>query len=266
MSSWKLGPVSEFNVLGFPVKHSWSPLLHNAALKALGRSETYGALEVPPEELSEALDWLKEEGMIGVNLTVPHKECGFQLANTADAVSRKLRAINTLRLQDKTAINTDVPGFQDSLDILGVNPTGRSLVLGAGGAAKAVIYALNESGWQIDLWNRTQERAQTLRAELGVELKLVQKFQAKNYTLIVNCTSSSILDQDLPIDWTDVSKETLAYDLMYGIHPSSFMIAARSAGANATDGREMLIAQAARSLAWWLDCEVPIQVMRDGLP
>lgn len=266
MSSWKQRPVSEFNVLGFPVKHSWSPLIHNAALKFMGRTETYGALEVPPEELEEAIDWLGEQGVIGVNLTIPHKEQGFRVAQDTDLVSNKLGAVNTLRLQDRTAINTDVPGFQDSLVSLGTSPVGHALVLGAGGAGKAVIYALNEVGWKMDLWNRSQERAINLCTELGYSITVVQTLQAKNYSLIVNCTSSSIHDQILPIDWDNVSRDAIAYDLMYSLRPSSFMVSATTAGAKAVDGREMLIAQAARSLSWWLCIDVPIEFLRDALP
>lgn len=266
-------------VLGWPVAHSRSPTMHNAALSALDLSEwRYQLLPVPPERFAQTVRALPEAGFVGANVTIPHKHAALELADTASAAARAIGAANTLTFSPDGSIaaeNTDAPGF---LAALGVSPRGMSaLVLGAGGSARAVVWALREGGArEVSIWNRTPERAQTLARDL--EVLAVDAPTAAD--LLVNCTSVGLqtgaetLKQsasgeqglNLPaITFDQVGNYSYVVDLVYSSTPTPLLLAARAHGARAVDGLEVLLAQGALSLELWTGRPAPREVMREAL-
>ncbi len=266
-------------VLGWPVAHSRSPAMHNAALAALGMTDwRYQLLPVPPERFAEAARALPEAGFAGANVTIPHKHAALELADAASEAAQSIGAVNTLTFASDGSIaaeNTDAPGF---LAALGVSPRGMStLVLGAGGSARAVVWALREAGaGDVSVWNRTPERAHVLADDLGV--RAVDAPGAAD--LLVNCTSvgleagASGLKQsasgeqglNLPaITFDQVGNYSHVVDLVYSSTPTPLLLAARSHGARVVGGLEVLLAQGALSFELWTGRPAPLQVMRDAL-
>jgi len=180
--------MARLGVLGWPVAHSRSPAIHNAALAALGLGDwRYQRLPVPPELFDETVRALGGSGFLGANVTIPHKQAALQIADSAGEVARAIGAANTLTFAPDGTIaadNTDAPGL---IAALGSSPLGmRALVLGAGGSARAAAWALREAGAaEVSVWNRTPERAAVLARELGV--RAVQAPVAAD--LLVNCTA-----------------------------------------------------------------------------
>jgi len=156
-------------VCGWPVAHSRSPQMHNAALAAAGLEDwRYLRLPLPPGLFEETVRALPAAGFRGVNVTIPHKQAALALADRASDAARAIGAANTLTFEAGAihADNTDAPGLLAALPFA---PAGRSaLVLGAGGAGRAAAWALREAGAEVAVWNRTPERATALAAELGV--------------------------------------------------------------------------------------------------
>ena len=161
--------LTRLGVVGWPVAHSRSPAMHNAALQAVGLSDwRYQRLPVAPELLLETVRALPGAGFVGANVTIPHKQAALALADEATDAARAIGAANTLTFAPGGAVaadNTDAPGL---LAALGDLRPERVLILGAGGSARAAAYALAQAGAAVAVWNRTPERARALAADLGV--------------------------------------------------------------------------------------------------
>lgn len=263
---WRHAPRATYAVLGDPVGHSWSPKLHTAALQEMGREESYVALQVPLEEFDEALDSLTALGYQGVNCTVPLKEVAHRWAQRFEPGSEQFGSINTLRLCDRTGLNTDVPGFLETLREFDVEPPGPVLMLGAGGTARSLLIGMIESGYQVRMFNRTRERAENLRDELGLEFEIVGSPSVGDAALVLNATSAGLSGEPLEVDWSGRGEGILAYDLMYAEHPTPFLVDAQRQGIRAVDGRFMLVAQAALALEFWTQQPVSRAVMLGALP
>lgn len=256
-------------MIGHPVAHTRSPDMQTAALAELGLAGewTYGAIDVEPESFEVEVAELAAAGeYAGVNVTLPHKEAALAIADEASEGARAIGAANTLSFDDGRirADNTDAGGFIRSLPRL---PEGeRVLVLGAGGAARAAIWALADVGARVDVWNRTPERAATAAAELGG--RPVVDPLAADYALIVNTTSVGLHGEDpfehLPLAAADLHPGQVVFDLVYGPEPSVLLAAAETAGATTVDGLEMLVQQGAISLRIWTGEEPSIEAMRTG--
>jgi len=240
--------------------------MQNAALAELGLGGdwSYEAIDVPPESFEEKVRALTVDGFAGANVTVPHKHAALALANAPSEVAREIGAANTLVFTDGRvhAHNTDADGF---LAALPVSPRGkRALVLGAGGAARAVVWALEREGAKSDVWNRTPARAQSLCAELGGTA--VTSAEQTAYELIVNTSAAGLHGEDpfdhLPLAADRFSPEQTIVDMVYGGEPSPLLRAATGAGATAIDGLEILVQQGALSLRIWTGREPPLEVMR----
>lgn len=253
-------------VLGWPVRHSRSPAMHEAAYAALGlRGWRYQLLPVPPELFEIAVRGLPGAGFVGANVTIPHKEGAAALADEATGVVRAIGAANTLTFQDGRihADNTDAPGLIDALPF---DPAGaRAVVLGAGGSARAAVWALLDAGAaQVLVWNRTRERAERLCAEIGGAVVDSIPEQAD---LLVNTTSVGLQSgQDpfkaLPLDADAMDGYPCLVDLVYGSGPTALTSAARDAGATVVDGLEILVRQGARSFERWTGRPAPLDVLR----
>lgn len=267
-------------ILGHPVAHSRSPQIHSAAFAAQGLDLVYVACDVLPAALPAAVTGLRALGIRGANVTVPHKEAIIPLLDDVDALARQVGAVNTIKASDGRLLgtNTDVPGFLAALQHLWPDgPAGRRcLVLGAGGAGRAVVAALvSASAEVVYLYNRTAERAIRLCGDAAGwgttacrPLRVDELGgQADEVDLIVNATSVGLGDgfkvDSLPVDI--VTTRHVVVDLVYGDAPTAFIRQAKERGALAMDGREMLLQQAAVSYEYWTGRKAPIDVMRDEL-
>ena len=249
-------------VLGFPVAHSRSPAMHNAAFAALGLDWHYVKLPVPPELFDETVRALPASGYRGANVTIPHKLAALTLADSATDAARAVGAANTLSFAGGAieAHNTDAGGFLAALE---QSPRGmRALVLGAGGAARAVVWALREAGAaEVSIWNRTPARARELAAAFGA--RAVERPEPAD--LVVNATSVGLEpgDEVGALGVEAVGAPALACDLVYrGGDRTPFVDWALRAGARVVDGLEVLVRQGALSFENWTGREPPLDVMR----
>jgi shikimate dehydrogenase len=255
-------------VLGFPIDFSRSPAIHNAAFAALDMDGewSYEAIEVSPDQFERRVRAMPGEGFVGANVTVPHKGAALLVSERRSGVAREIGAANTLTFHEAEirADNTDAQGLMESLP---ESPAGRrALVLGAGGAARAVVWALTREGAEVSVWNRTPERAAKLCAELGGEVD--QDPGPGDYELIVNSTSVGLHGED-PFDQLPLSREWFGFsqtvvDLVYGERQSKLLQVAGEAGAEVVDGLEVLVRQGAASFRIWTGVDPPIDVMRDA--
>jgi shikimate dehydrogenase len=251
-------------VCGWPVAHSRSPQMHNAALVAAGLDDWhYQKLPLPPELFEETVRALPAAGFRGVNVTIPHKQAALALADEASDAARAIGAANTLTFEGGRILadNTDAPGL---LATLPLDPAGqRALVLGAGGAGRAAAWALAAAGADVAVWNRTAQKARDLAAELGVRWAPA----AEPAQIIVHCTSVGLHDPDstfkaLPVRADDLDAGSLVVDMVYRAGGTRLLEAASTRGARVVDGLEILVAQGAASFERWTGMEAPRDAMR----
>jgi len=266
-------PGHRLAVLGHPVSHSRSPAMQNAALVGLGLTDwRYSAIDVIPEEFGALVRGLPGEGFAGANVTVPHKEAALAVADSASDAALAIGAANTLVFRDGQifADNTDAPGLLDALE----EPAGKldsrhALVLGAGGAGRAVVWALAGAGMKVMLWNRTRSRAEDLAEELGVEVIPPEQhggIDPGQFDVIVNASAAGLGGRDglaeLPVDPGGFHSGQTVVDMVYGEKPGTLLEAADWAGARTVDGLEILVRQGARSLEIWTGQSPDLEVMR----
>ena len=245
-------------VLGFPVAHSRSPAMMNAAFAELGLDWRYLKLPVPPARFAETVRALPASGYRGANVTIPHKLAAHALADERTPAAAAIGAANTLTFEEGRVLadNTDAGGL---LDALGEDPAGRTaLVLGAGGAGRAAVWALREAGAEVAVWNRTAERARVLAEELGVEHA---ERVGRPAEVLVNATALGLRGEDVPAE-LGLEPAGLVVELVYGPEPTALARWAETAGARLVDGLEVLVRQGARSLERWTGRPAPLDVMR----
>ena len=260
--AWRLG------VLGWPVAHSLSPAIQNAALRAAGLGGwRYQLLPAPPEAFDELVRALPDTGFRGVNVTLPHKAAALALATDPTPRAREIGAANTLTFEADgtiTADNTDAGAVTASVPIKLTGAT--ALVLGAGGSARAAIWALHHAGVaEVRIWNRTAPRAQALARELGA----TPVAAAAPADLLVNCTSVGLDGsgslEGLPVSHGDVAGFRCLVDLVYARRPTGLVCAAVELGVPAVDGLEFLIAQGAESFERFTGRSASVPAMRAAL-
>lgn len=263
-------PAHWLGVCGWPIRHSRSPEMQNAALKAAGLHDwRYLRLALPPELFAETVRALPRRGFVGVNVTIPHKEAALALAHDATPLARAIGAANTLTFGPDGSIladNTDAPGLLDALPP-GYRPAGRRvLVLGAGGAGRAAVHALVQAGAEVLIWNRTHERARTLARQLGA----TAVDGPVPADIVVNCTSIGLNGDPegvkaLPVSADYVRAGSCLVDLVYRDGGTPLLTAAREWGADTVDGLEILVAQGAASFQRWTGRSAPQNAMREAL-
>jgi shikimate dehydrogenase len=264
----------KLGVLGQPIAHSRSPAMQSAALAELGLDPewTYEAIEVSPDDFATVVARLPGKGFRGVNVTVPHKLAALALADRASDPARAIGAANTLTFTDAgvEADNTDAVGL---LEALPERPEGaRALVLGAGGSARAAVWALRDAGAEVAVWNRTPARAAELAAAFDVGHVTEP---GTDFDLLVNCTTVGLAQaserpptpadlKGLPVAADAISERQIVADLVYGPHDTALLAAARERGARVVGGLEVLVRQGAASLRLWTGEDPPLEAMRQA--
>jgi shikimate dehydrogenase len=285
----KAKPPIRLGVFGQPIAHSRSPQIQNAALAASNLKMRYARFEIAPDELSTALGSLARLDFVGLNLTLPHKTAAVALVDEVDETARKVGAINTIKVQDGRlrGFNTDGRGFargireEFSVDLRDL----RILVLGAGGAARAIaLQCAKENCERLVIANRDLARAnalcEPLRAffagprVLGPVARLqaigldeaALRFQIGNTDLVVNATPVGLNHGEAsPIPARLLAPHLMVYDTIYSRGLTALVSAAMEAGARAANGQSMLLHQGALAFEIWFDRAAPIEQMRKAL-
>jgi len=264
-------------LFGWPTEHSVSPAMQNAALVALGLDWCYVPLPVPPDRLAEAIAALRALGFVGANVTVPHKQAALAWMDRLTKEARVVGAVNTILPDAKglTGHNTDVAGFTRALADAEMEAHGRVVVLGAGGAARAVVYALCSTAAEIMILNRHAARAGALAVDMaphcagqvrGAALDATTLAQAvAEASLVVNTTSAGMWPNVDAMPWCPgvaYPGNVPLFDLVYNPQETMLMRLARRAGARAENGLAMLVHQGAESLRLWSGREPDVAIMR----
>lgn len=292
-------------LIGWPVDHSLSPAMHNAAAAALHMDLAYLPLPVPPDQVEEALRGLPALGFLGANVTVPHKQAVMPFLQAIDPAARAIGAVNTIKVMQRDALdrvadgrpqtadrenlqspvsglsgfNTDWSGFLADLEAYEISVADRDcLVLGAGGSARAVVYGLARSGARVTVFARRPAQAEglvhdlrahlqgvTLRAASWTELEEAQEAQAP---LVVNTTPVGMHPD---VDGSPWPRELLlpqkadVYDVIYNPAETELMRRARATGCRAYNGLGMLLQQGALAFEIWTGVKPPLEVMATAL-
>ncbi|MBT4074665.1 MAG: shikimate dehydrogenase [Chloroflexi bacterium] len=271
-------------IFGFPLHHSLSPVFQQAALDALGIDAKFEGWPTRPEEFAAAVEGLRSDDCLGCCITQPHKEIAMELVDELDPAAEAIGAINTIvnTAGHLKGYNTDAPGFLRGLrESAGFEPKGKSaLILGAGGAARGIVYALREAGvTRMAIANRTVERAESLARDMSrprfrpdtMSLDVDQLANFAPYAdLIVNSTSMGMrggsADEASPIPPELISGNAVCYDAVYVPPMTPFLEAAEDAGATIAGGLSMLIYQGAEGFKLWTGQDAPVDVMFDSIP
>ncbi len=271
-----------YGVVGYPVNHSLSPGMHNAAFKSLGINANYLAFEIKPDVLPLFLKQLNKLGISGVNLTLPHKEIAYKYLRNMSKEARETGTVNTIK-------NTNGKLFGESTDAYGLLASLKEefkltslknksiLLLGAGGAASAVAGKLASSGIKtLYIANRTQEKAVRLAEKtesssstrcfvIPLDDKAVSMV-ISDVDLLINATSSGLkLTDKPPVTWSALRKGLLVYDMIYNPPITPLLKEAKKAGAICANGLGMLLHQGARAFTIWTGKKAPLTVMRNAL-
>ncbi|MGH9119423.1 MAG: shikimate dehydrogenase [Acidimicrobiales bacterium] len=265
-------------VIGHPVAHSLSPAIHDAAFAACGLDWTYLVLDVPPGRGGEAVRAMPARGLTGLSVTMPHKEAAAAAVDRLSDDAAALGAVNTVTLGDDgvlTGESTDGAGFIDSLrGDHGIDVGGwRAVVIGAGGAARAVVLALAGAGAaEVGVLNRTSSRAERAAALAGARGSVVAATRASasvaSADLVVNATPlgmAGVAEGELPVDPGWLRPGQVVVDLVYRPLETPLLLAAVERGARPVDGLGMLVHQAAHQFGLWTGVEPPLPVMFDAV-
>lgn len=265
-------------LLGFPVEHSLSPCMQNAAFQALSLNYAYVPLRVHPRDVPAAVTGLAALGFVGANVTIPHKQAVMPYLDVVSAEAEAIGAVNTIVIKEGllSGHNVDATGFMAPLEDLGLTGQGlRALVLGAGGAARAVVYGLALTGASVTVLNRTLERARSLVDVIGPHLPAASLTCgpltreaiagiAPAVDLVVNTTSLGMPPHEGSSPWPEAlpfPPRAIAYDLIYVPAETRLLAAARAAGARTLNGLPMLVHQGAAAFRLWTGCQPPTDLM-----
>jgi shikimate dehydrogenase len=248
-------------VIGWPIEHSRSPIIHGYWLKQFGIDGAYTKKAVPPGDVAAFLGSLREHGLAGCNVTVPHKEAAFAAADVREASAEAVGAANTLWIEDGQlcAANTDTYGFMAHLErsAPGWLRTGAVSVLGAGGAARAIVYGFLEAGvGEVRLFNRTRERAEAVAAQFGPRVNVhaweARSNASRDADVLVNATSIGMNGEgSLGIDFAGFDRACVVSDIVYVPLKTELLAMAEARGLRTVDGLGMLLHQAVPGFEKW---------------
>ncbi len=281
----------QLGLIGYPLGHSLSPKIHTAALKACRLEGDYSLFPIHPDDqqgLKDLLTRVRSSEITGLNVTIPHKQNVISLLDELTDTAKAIGAVNTIYLRDNKLIgsNTDAQGFLSDLKkFLTLECNGlplhvqeqapalqkNALILGAGGSARAVVYALLNDGWNVTLAARRIEQAQGLASSFtNYELRIIDfsDLQPSTFDLLVNTTPIGMtpnIDQSPLPEKLSLPSNAFIYDLVYNPRETKLVKDARAQGLNATTGLGMLIEQAALSFEIWTGHTPPREIMRDSI-
>ncbi len=268
-----------FCIIGDPVSHSLSPLIHNSAFSSLNLNYSYLAFKVPRSELQESIYSLKKTGIAGFNVTLPHKVNVISFIDGLSVEAQKAGAVNTVNNEngDLIGYNTDIHGFIAPLEKRQINFDGiEILILGAGGSCRAALVALSEKKGikKINIANRDKKKLDKI-ISMGTELGLncipldynnnVLKEVSLNSKIIINATSIGLNNETSPLKSDFMSKGSFVFDIVYRPVFTDLLNNAKDAGCNIVFGYEMLLHQAKKSFEIWTGLQAPLDVMEKSL-
>lgn len=267
-------------VIGDPIGHTLSPLMHNAAFEELGLDYLYVPFRVKPEELQAAINGMRALNIRGLNVTIPHKVAVIPFLDEIDPLAEKIGAVNTIT-NDNGILkgdNTDATGFIQALLESGVEPEGKNIVvLGAGGAARAITLSLSERGANLVIMNRQLEFdwaeavAQQVTQISGKEVKALVLNEAnlaavlKKADILVNATSVGMSPNtgDTPVPAGLIRPGIAVFDIIYNPLKTRLLVAAEAAGAKTINGVDMLVWQGAFAFEMWTGLKAPVEIMKE---
>jgi shikimate dehydrogenase len=267
--------MNRLGVVGWPVAHSRSPAIQNAALRAVGLGDSwrYQLLPVPPELFNDTIRGLPAAGFRGVNVTIPHKAAALALATSATERAKAIGAANTLLFEPEGGIqadNTDAPAFINALEMKLPVAGSTALVLGAGGTARAAVWALLDAGAKdVLVWNRNAARARELCTQVGGTPTVTPV--VNTIDVVTNATSIGLRDGDSIANFPSfVQPDQLrnyraVVDFVYTHRETSLLQAARHAGVPTVDGLEILVGQGALAFELFTGRPAPLKVMHQAL-
>ncbi len=267
-------------IIGHPIEHSMSPIMHNAALQDLELDYAYLAFNVPPNRLKEAVKGFKALNVKGISVTIPYKEIIIKFIDEIDSTAQKIGAINTIKNEDGVLIgkNTDAEGGRKAILDAGCEITGKNiLILGAGGVAKAICYTLAKDANKMVITNRTESRAKKLAMELKKKIKVnaegtnnsetTLKHEIKTTDILINATSVGMYPQinKLPIKMEILHKHLFVVDLIYNPLETQLIKDAKVIGCRTLGGLDMLVNQGALAFEWWTNKKPNINLMKNKI-
>lgn len=271
-------------LIGYPLEHSFSPILHERALESLGLDGEYHLYTFPPtpegeQQVRGICEQVRAGTVTGLNVTIPHKQTVCKFVDVLSPVAQSTKAVNTIyrnRSGELVGDNTDVPGFMREISCLATQIIGTALVLGAGGAARAVVYGLCQAGWEVCVLARRAEQSTALVEEfnhlVGIQSKVshipmgnqIIEDLSRNCTLLVNTTPLGMHPNVEASPWPSeipLPPRAFVYDLIYNPQETQLLQRAREEGLRCANGSGMLVAQAAMSFSIWTGHEPPFEVM-----
>lgn len=275
----KKSPTRIYGVLGWPAKHSLSPLMHNAAFRALKIDAEYKIFEKKPQELEDFLKSLTKENIYGLNVTVPYKETVTAFLDNTSSEAKLIGAVNTIKVSGNKleGFNTDGEGFLKHLtEDLGFNPQGKIIaIIGAGGAGRAVsVYLGKNNPETITIYDIDKAKVSALVGHLKENFNSIE-FKSANSIEELNITNSSLLINATPIGMKDsdprlvdgkfIHGSLLVYDLIYNPEETKLLKMAKEKGARVSNGLGMLLYQGAFSFEHFTGRAAPIEIMRQAL-
>ena len=272
----------KLGIIGYPLEHSLSPAMHNAALSELGICGSYEILETPPEKLQERVEFLKDNNFRGFNITIPHKVEIIKFLDEIDSFAKAVGAVNTVTIDENKKLsgcNTDVYGFVNAIPaVIRENLSGKkAAVLGSGGAARAVIAGLAETGLaEIAISARNIEKSLELKEIMSgnfpdIKINCLEINDFTGFSIVVNTTPlgmRGINEGISPIKEeliNTLDKDAFVYDIIYRPRRTRLMELAEKRGLKTLDGLEMLVLQGARAFELWAGEKSPIDVMRNAI-
>ncbi len=275
----------KLGIIGYPVGHSLSPAMHNAALQELGIEGSYIAFETPPEKLLEKISFFKENNFRGFNVTIPHKVDIIKYLDSIDNFAKIVGAVNTVVIDENKKLhgyNTDVSGFVEAIpEKWRKNLTGKkAAVLGSGGAARAILVGLIEMGVkEISILARNQYKSNELKEiinknfnDIKINCKdLQENIDLSDFSIIINTTPLGMkgkYENKSPLNFESIatlSKDALVYDIVYKPQKTKLIEYAEKKGLKTLNGLDMLVLQGARGFELWTGGTPPIETMKKAI-
>jgi len=250
-----------------PAGHTRSPAMHNAAFAALGIDAVYLAFDVLPEDLAAAMGGVRALGIRQLAISIPHKQAVIEWLDDVDETARRIGAVNTVtrRGDELVGSNTDWLGAVRAIESVTTLADARAVVLGAGGAARAVVYGLLAAGADVTVLNRSPDRARQLCADLEVESSgPISDLSKISHDILVNTTSVGLDGDESPVDPSWICPTAVVMDAVYQPPETRLLRDAASRGARTIPGKWMLVHQAAEQLREWTGRDAPVEVMAEA--